>query len=225
MEKSQIPSEKKLLSADDLAVMEKEAAQKVDMRSSWIGLVAVLVLFLGSLALPFTGKANGFDILFMNVKAHEHGATPLEQTYVIIGLVSIVGFNLLVLLTRRLSLTYIAWVFSGITATAAMFMIWMGQTRLRAETSSGTEFGAAINAITAFAFLIIMTALIFRRSADQLDLEDARRQAGVDDPVAEAQRDASVGRRFSRYEDNPLFIDDRRSKASERHQRPQDGES
>ena len=217
MDKANTPAEKKFLSADDLAGLEKQAAKKVDMGSTWISLIAVFVLFLITLILPFTGKANGFDILVMNDKALEFGATPLERLFVILGLVSMVVVNLAVVASRSMLLTYINWVFAGITGTAAMFMIWMGQTRLRAEGSSGTEFGAALSGIVAIAFLLIMTGLIFRRSEEQLDIEDARREAGLDDPVADAQREASVGRRFSRYEDSPLFVDDRRKKASERH--------
>ncbi|WKD61409.1 hypothetical protein CCICO_06945 [Corynebacterium ciconiae DSM 44920] len=226
MDKANTPADKKLLSADDLAGLEKRAAKKVDMRSTWIGLIAVFVLFLITLVLPFTGKANGFDILVMNDTALEFGATPLERIFVILGLVSMVVVNLAVVASRSMLLTYINWVLAGTTGTAAMFMIWMGQTRLRAEGSSGTEFGAALSGLVAIAFLLMMTGLIFRRSEEQLDIEDARREAGSDDPVADAQREASIGRRFSRYEDSPLFVDDRRQKASERHRvHDSDGEN
>lgn len=203
--------------AEDLRDLEQKVARRIDLRTSWIGLVASLLLFLISVALPFTGKATGIDVALFNQKAHEFGATPIEAIYVYVAMVTIVVLNLVMLATRNLWATYVAWVMGGVTITLALFTIWLGQTRQGAHGSSGTEFGAVINAVSSLLFMCVVTSIIFRRSDDQIDLEEARRDAQVSDPVADAQLEASVGRRYSRYEDNPLFVDDRRSRVAERH--------
>ncbi|MBD8505411.1 hypothetical protein HT102_02765 [Hoyosella sp. G463] len=105
-------------------------------------LAAVLVLVLvGSFALPHTGAANGWDVLVSSEAAREQSVKVMSQLFVWFALVFGAGFSIVSLITRRWAAALIASGGSFVGAVLGMLAVWSRQTPTAADLATASDAG------------------------------------------------------------------------------------
>lgn len=204
--------------AAELARQEKTLSRRVSLGRFRVLLIAAFVLFLVSLALPFTEGARGFDVLLFTESSTAAGVTLAERVFTILMTLGVGLGNAVLLLTRRTWVSHAAWIITGIGLFYSVFALWMQQTQPGGGTSGiGMYFGVAAVILAT----IGLSSIILRRDPAQAKVAAQRAQSDNLDEVGYAQRDAMVTRQATSYEDNPLFVDDRRARANQRHRNTQ----
>lgn len=202
----------------ELARKEKILARRVTLGKLRFLLIAAFVLFLAALVLPFTEGARGFDVLLFTEVSTAAGVTLAERVFVILMSLGVGLGNAVLLLTRRTWVSHAAWIVTGIGLFYSVFALWMQQTQPGGGSSG---IGMYVGAASVILGTIGLSGIILRRDPAQAAVAEQRAQSDNLDEVGYAQRDAMVTRQVTSYEDNPLFVDDRRARASERHRNTQ----
>ena len=201
----------------DLAREEKRAARTMPLGSQRWTLLAALVLYVAYLALPHAGSVFGFQVLLQLPAAEEAGIKVTEYIYSILLFLGIGVFTTLTLVTRRTVFGLLAWMFSTVGLFYTVFALWLRQTRPAAEEDAATGIGMWLSIVAVALAVVAYSMVALRRDPEQKRIAQERAENENLDEVGFAQRAAMVTRQNTSYEDNPLFIDDRRRRAAERH--------
>lgn len=200
-----------------LARAEKKAARRVNLEGYSGLLIGALLLYAVALFLPVTPQARGYEVLLFTLSTdQETAATLAEFVHAVLLFLGVGLFNLLVLLTRRTVFSWLAWMFTTVGLVYSVFALWMRQTQ-NTENTSGIGMYLSILAVALACYAFCCVSL--RRDPEQAALAEARANSDNLDEVGHAQRAAMVHQQNTSYENNPLFDDDRRARAAERHRR------
>lgn len=201
----------------DLAREEKRAARTMSLGGHRWALLAALVLYVAYLVLPHAGSVFGFQVLLQLPAAEEAGIKLTEYIYSILLFLGIGLFTTLTLVTRRTVFGLLAWMFSTVGLFYTVFALWLRQTRPASEEDAATGIGMWLSIVAVALAVVTYSMVALRRDPEQKRIAQERAQNENLDEVGFAQRAAMVTRQSTSYEDNPLFIDDRRRRAAERH--------
>ncbi|WP_278312893.1 Rv2732c family membrane protein [Lolliginicoccus levis] len=117
-------------------------------------LAAVLVLVLvGSFALPHTGAANGWDVLVGSEAAREQSVKIMSQLFVWFALVFGAGFSIISLITRRWAAALIAAGGSFVGGVLGMLAVWSRQTPTAADLAAASAAGPGAGLLLGLAAL------------------------------------------------------------------------
>lgn len=203
----------------ELAAAEKKAARFIDLKNSYgIALIVAFVLFVVGMFLPHAGEVRGFEAIFGLEAAAQANIRLAERVFVILGFAAAVVFNGLTILTRRTVVASIAYILSGMSLFSSLFGLWMRIQHQQVEGAPGVGVGIYCELIAVILLVISYSNLIFRRTEEQKALAEQRAQHENLDEVGYAQRSAMVTKQNNVGDFNPLLVDDRRKKASERQQ-------
>ncbi|HKM25753.1 MAG TPA: hypothetical protein VJY40_08960, partial [Corynebacterium sp.] len=120
----------------------------------------------------------------------------------------------LTLLTRRLFVAIPAWMITTVGTAYSLFALWLRQTRANADDGVEMNLGFWISLLALVLAFLAYAMTMFRRNPEQEKLARDRASSDNLDEVGRMQQQANIS-----PEENPLLIDDRRSRASERHQK------
>lgn len=202
-----------------LAEQEKKASRFVDLSGGYLyALIVAFVLFAVGLALPHTGDVRGYEALLGLADAQSANIRLAERVFVILGTLAAVVFTGLTLITRRTVFANIAYILSGMSLFSSIFGMWMRIQSAEVEGATGLGIGIFLEVAAVIVLVYSYSIVIFRRSPEQLEL--ARQRAAHEnlDEVGYAQRSAMVTKQQDVTDHNPLLVDDRRRRASQRHQ-------
>lgn len=205
----------------DLAAQEKKAARRMTLGTHLYTLVAAVLLYVVTLILPQAGDVRGFEVLFRTQAASDAGIKITEYIYATLIFLGLGVFTTLTLLTRRSVFGLIGWMLTTVGLGYSIFAIWLRQTR--SSTGDGVDLGIGMwLSILAVALAFVAYCMVaLRRDDRQAELARSRAEQDSLDEVGYAQRSAMVSKQNTAADDNPLLRDDRRRRATERHQRHQ----
>lgn len=205
-------------SARALALAEKDAARRVSLSGYRGFLIAALVLYVISLLLPFKSGVLGFQVLF-----DTESVTIVEKVFAVVSFLALGLFTSLLLITRRTWMSYVAWFFTGVSLFYSLFALWMRGTQ---SGDNVTGIGVYFTVVGVLLATFGLSCIILRRDPEQQRIAQARADTEDLDVIAQTQRDAMLARqRDSQVADTPLFVDDRRARAGERHRNRVQGEN
>lgn len=193
-----------------LAQAEKTAASTVDMGAKRWVLAAAAALYLVAMVLPFVGDASGWQVLAATGAAKEAQTAITEYVFAWISLIGIGILTTLAVVTQRFAITVPAWMVTTVSLVFSVLGIWLRNSS-GLGISRGPGYYLAILCVVAVVFTTF--PLILSRNESQVAVARERAESQGKDEVAMAQRAAT------RQQDNPLLIDDRRSRAAQRHKR------
>lgn len=171
----------------DVDAVEKKMAGEIDPGIRAVVVAVLVVVLLGSLALPHTGAAKGYDVLIGdNVALAESIALP-SRLFTWFALIFGVTVSMLALITRRWVLSWIALCGSGVAIVLGMLAIWSRQTLGVNVPGGGPGIGLVIGWIAVAALTFHWLKVVWSRTALQLAAEEQRRAAAQ----AEEERGAS----------------------------------
>ncbi|NLF90093.1 MAG: hypothetical protein GX570_01910 [Corynebacterium marinum] len=201
----------------DLAVREKRAATRLVLgRQLWL-FVAALVIYLVSLFLPQAGDVRGYEVLLQLEPAREAGIKITEYIYATLVFVGVGVLTTATLITRRTALASLAWMFSTVGLAYSVFALWLRQTRGNAGDGVDINIGFWLSLLAVALAFFGYAFVVLRRSPEQAEIAQARAESDNLDEVGRLQQDVNLS-----AETNPLLVDDRRARASERHQPKKD---
>lgn len=201
----------------DLAVREKRAAARLVLGSQLWFFVAALALYVVSLFLPQAGPVRGFEVLLQLPPAQEAGIKIAEYVYAILTFLGVGVLTPLLLITRRSAVAAVAWMFTTVGLAYSIFAIWLRQTRSSADDGVEMNVGFWLSLIAVALAFLGFALVVMRRSPEQAEIARARAETDNLDEVGRLQQDVNVA-----PEANPLLVDDRRARASRRHQPKKD---
>lgn len=203
----------------ELAAAEKKAARSISIKNGYgIALIIAFVIFVVGMVLPHAGEVRGYEAIFGLEAASEANIRLAERVFVILGFAAVVVFNGLAILTRRTVVASIAYILSGMSLFSSLFGLWMRIQHQQVEGAPGVGLGIIFELIAVILLVISYSILIFRRTEEQKALAEQRAQHENLDAVGYAQRSAMVTKQNNVGDYNPLLVDDRRKRATERHQ-------
>ena len=172
---------------EDLAGAEKSLNRQVNytafLPTMAIGIMAVLL----AVFLPHSGDVRGYDVLFYTSVAERFGTTPPERIYMFLALTGGVLFTSATIITREWLVLWLNWAFAGVGWWYSVFAIWMRQSRPQAPANDplmygeGPSFGLIISSIGLTILFASLSILLFRRSALQKAVAQARREEASKD--------------------------------------------
>ncbi len=198
----------------ELAIREKRVASRLDLGGRLWLFVAALILYAVSLVLPQAGSVRGYEVLFQLEPAADAGIKLTEYVYATLAFLGIGVLTTLTLLTRRLAVAVPAWMITAVGAAYSLFALWLRQTRANADDGIDMNLGFWVSLLALILAFCGYAMTMFRRNPEQEKLARDRAHSDNLDEVGRMQREAKIS-----TEENPLLIDDRRSRASERHQK------
>ena len=193
-----------------LAHAEKIAASTVDMGAKRWVLAAAAALYLVAMVLPFVGDASGWQVLAAAGAAKEAQTAITEYVFAWISFIGVGILTTLAVVTQRFAITVPAWMVTTVSLVFSVLGIWLRNSS-GLGISRGPGYYLAILCVIAVVFTTF--PLILSRNESQAAVARERAESQGKDEVAMAQRAAT------RRQDNPLLIDDRRSRAAQRHKR------
>lgn len=193
-----------------LAHAEKTAASTVDMGAKRWVLAAAAALYLVAMVLPFVGAASGWQVLAATGAAEEAQTAITEYVFAWISFIGVGILTTLAVVTQRFAITVPAWMVTTVSLVFSVLGIWLRNSN-GLGISRGPGYYLAILCVIAVVFTTF--PLILSRNESQAAVARERAELQGKDEVAMAQRAAT------RRQDNPLLIDDRRSRAAQRHKR------
>lgn len=200
-------------SKEQLAAEERRAGSLLaDGPHRWI-LITCAAVYLIALFLPFAGSANGWQVLAATDTATVAETKVTEYLFTWFSFAGLGVLTIIAMLTRRYGLAALGWVVTAISLVFALMAVWLRRSSTAVE--AGLTHGAGIY-IAMLAVLVAVFAYlpaIFRRAEEQRAVTIERAAAQGTDEVAQMQRAAS------QHQENPLLIDDRRQRATQRHNR------
>lgn len=203
----------------DLAKKEKRAARTLTLGRQFWALVTALALYVAYLVLPHAGGVPGFQVLLQLSAAEEAGIKVTEYIYSILLFLGLGLFTTLTLITRLTTFALIAWMFSTVALIYSLFALWLRFTRPVSEADVSTGIGLWISILGVLLAVVTYSMVALRRDDHQKQAAQQRAEHGNLDEVGFAQRAAMVTRQNTSYEDNPLFVDDRRRQAAQRNRK------
>lgn len=207
----------------DLARAEARAARMMSLDGQKFTLIAVVVIWLAYLVLPHANGVSGFEVTFVLPGALEAGIKITEYVYAILIGLGIGVFTSLTLITKRATFGLIAWMLVTVGLFYSLLALWLRQTRNTEDDGYDIGIGMYLSVVGVVLAVFAYSRIALRRDPEQARLARARAEHHDLDAVGLAQRDALKNEQES-VEENPLFVDDRRQRAAERHRRAQ-GES
>ncbi|AJE33408.1 hypothetical protein B842_07795 [Corynebacterium humireducens NBRC 106098 = DSM 45392] len=198
----------------ELATREKRVASRLDLGGRLWLFVAAVVLYAVSLVLPQAGSVRGYEVLFQLQPAADAGIKITEYVYAVLAFLGVGVLTTLTLLTRRLFVAIPAWMITTVGTAYSLFALWLRQTRANADDGVEMNLGFWISLLALVLAFLGYAMTMFRRNPEQEKLARDRASSDNLDEVGRMQQQANVS-----PEENPLLIDDRRSRASERHQK------
>ncbi len=211
------PSEASVKLSRELAEREYEAGRQVTVTGYKGVLIAACVLWLLQMLTPHITGVRGWQVALITETSREANIKITEFIFVIMTSLGAGVLNLLYLMTKRFVVIYVAWVCSGIGMFFSLLALWIRQTRPESEASSAASIGMYCGVAAVIMAVIGLSSIVLRRSPEQQAIAHRRAATPNLDAVGLAQREASSGTQESSWENNPLFIDDRRQQASRRH--------
>ncbi|MDO5669514.1 MAG: hypothetical protein Q4G50_05875 [Corynebacterium sp.] len=198
----------------ELATREKRVASRLDLGGRLWLFVGALVLYVLALVLPQAGSVRGYEVLFHLPAADDAGIKVTEYIYATLIFLGVGVLTTLTVITRRLAVAIPAWMLTTVGLAYSVFALWLRQTRASADDGVEMGLGFWVSLIAVVLAFLGYALTIFRRNPEQEKL--ARERAASDnlDEVGRMQQQANV-----QAEDNPLLVDDRRSRATERHKK------
>lgn len=200
----------------NLAAAEKKAARRMDLAGYLWWLVAALLLFISYLVTPHAGSVLGYEVVFRLPSAIEANIKVTEYIFAWLSALGIGVFTTLTLITRRTSFGLIAWMLSTVALLFSLLAVWLRQTRDVSEEELGAGFGLYLAILGVVVAVYAYSRVALRRSPEQAELAEARARDDNLDEVGYAQREVQRQQQAS-FESNPILIDDRRQRATERY--------
>ena len=198
----------------ELATREKRVASRLDLGGRLWLFIAAVILYAVSLVLPQAGSVRGYEVLFQLQPAADAGIKITEYVYAVLAFLGVGVLTTLTLLTRRLFVAIPAWMITTVGTAYSLFALWLRQTRANADDGVEMNLGFWISLLALVLAFLAYAMTMFRRNPEQEKLARDRASSDNLDEVGRMQQQANIS-----PEENPLLIDDRRSRASERHQK------
>lgn len=198
----------------ELATREKRVASRLDLGGRLWFFVGALVFYVISLVLPQAGSVRGYEVLLQTSTADDAGIKITEYVYAILIFLGIGVLTTLTLLTRRLAVAIPAWMLTTVGLAYSVFAMWLRQTRSSADDGVEMNLGFWISLLAVVLAFLGYAMTIFRRNPEQEQLAQARAASDNLDVVGRMQQQANIS-----AAENPLLVDDRRSRATERHKK------
>lgn len=198
----------------ELATREKRVASRLDLGGRLWFFVGALVFYVISLVLPQAGSVRGYEVLLQTSAADDAGIKITEYVYAILIFLGIGVLTTLTLLTRRLAVAIPAWMLTTVGLAYSVFAMWLRQTRSSADDGVEMNLGFWISLLAVVLAFLGYATTIFRRNPEQEQLAQARAASDNLDVVGRMQQQANIS-----SAENPLLVDDRRSRATERHKK------
>lgn len=197
----------------ELATREKRVASRLDLGGRLWMFIAAVALYAVALALPQAGPVRGYEVLFQLEPAAEAGIKLTEYVYAILAFLGVGVLTTLTLLTRRLAVAIPAWMVTTVGTAYSLFALWLRQTRASADDGVEMNIGFWVSLLALVLAFLGYAMTMFRRNPEQQKLAHDRASSDNLDEVGRMQQQVNIS-----AENNPLLIDDRRARASERHQ-------
>lgn len=198
----------------DLAIREKRVASRLDLGGRLWLFVAAVVLYVVSLFLPQAGAVRGFEVLLQLDAASDAGIKVTEYVYATLLFIGVGVLTTLTILTRRLAVAIPAWMIATVGMAYSVFALWLRQTRASAGDGVDMGLGFWLSLCAVFLAFLGFALTMFRRNPEQARLAEDRARSDNLDEVGRMQQQANIS-----AANNPLLIDDRRSRATERHRK------
>ena len=115
-------------SAPDYEAAERRIDSEIDPGFRAVVVAVLVLLLIFSFALPHTGSANGFDVLFGNIDAQNESIALPSRIFVGFVAVFAVVMSVLALVPRVWAIAWTALAGCGIASVYGMFAIWTRQT-------------------------------------------------------------------------------------------------
>lgn len=165
---------------NDMEQAERKVAGEIDPGARAM-VVAVLVLVLaGSLALPHTGAARGFDVLQGDHVALAESIALPSRVFVWFAAVFGVICSMLALVTRRWVLAWIAVAGSAVACVFGVLAIWSRQTLSVGQPGGGPGIGLVTGTLVTMVLTFHWIRVVWSRTALHLAAEEQRRLAAVE---------------------------------------------
>ncbi len=202
----------------DLRSVEKEAAGELQLGFAVAPMAICAIGLVSTFFLPHSGQVLGFDVLFDTDIAEQNFTMVPERIYTIVMLVTVL-LTFATIFTRTSILSFVTWIFSGISAVYSVFAGWMRQSRPPEQLSDGISYGLGIGIFFSLCLLIVMSFVTFKKSRAQTAIESARRKEADEDPVLRAQQQyLRQGVIPNTHTDTSALEDDRRSYSRRRRE-------
>ncbi|MHA2789172.1 Rv2732c family membrane protein [Corynebacterium sp. S7] len=201
--------------AERLAAQERKIATTVSMGNTRWVLVGVIVVYVLSLFLPYMGGISGLEILIHSQGAQDAGIKITESAFVWLSFLGIAVFTTLLVITKRSTPYILAWSVTTVALIMALLALWLRQT----SSGAGSGIGIYLAILAVIVAEIAFITLVTKRNPEQEQVALARTQIDDTDEVGHVQLHASTNAAERFGDDNPLLIDDRRARASERHRK------
>lgn len=208
---------------DDLAGAEKSLNRRVNYTAFLpfmaIGMMAVMFAIFFS----HSGEVRGFDLLFNTPVAQDFGTRNPERIYMYLALTGGVLLTVGTILTREWIVLWVNWAFAGVGWWYSIFAIWMRQSRPQAPANDplrygeGPSYGLIVCCVGLTILFVTLSILLFRRSALQKAVAQARREeASKDEESLMKQQRLRTGLNAPQKQE---IVDDRRARVRERRAR------
>ncbi|MDV7352335.1 hypothetical protein R4282_04800 [Rhodococcus oxybenzonivorans] len=167
----------------DFDEAEKKVAGEIDPGVRALVVAIAVVILLGSLTLPHSGVANGWEVLVYGDDARAEVITLPSRLFVWFEVVFGVVASMLALITRRWALAWVALAGTAVSIVFGMLAIWTRQTPAPGVEAAGPGIGLIIGWLTVIVLTFHWLKVVWSRTALQLAAEEERRAA-----AAEAER-------------------------------------
>ncbi|RZK75356.1 MAG: hypothetical protein EOP28_00260 [Rhodococcus sp. (in: high G+C Gram-positive bacteria)] len=181
------PIESYLKDFDDA---EKKVAGEIDPGARALVVAIAVVVLLGSLTLPHSGVANGWEVLVYGDDAQAETIALPSRLFVWFDVVFGVVVSMLALVTRRWALAWVALAGTAVSIVFGMLAIWSRQTPAPGIEAAGPGIGLIIGWLTVIVLTFHWLKVVWSRTALQLAAEEERRAAAAE---AERRGDWNVG--------------------------------
>lgn len=167
--------------ADDLRKAERKVAGEIDPGARAVVVAVAVLVAMGSLLLPHTGSANGFDVLTSSAAAATERVAVVSKVFVWFLVVFGIFGSMLALVTRRWVIAWIALCGCAIGCVAGMLAWWSRNTSGVGGVAPPSGVGAGL--VIGWLALLVLTfhwsRVVWARSTYHLALEEERRREAV----------------------------------------------
>ena len=167
-------------SAPDYEAAERRIDSEIDPGFRAVVVAGLVLLLIFSFALPHTGSANGFDVLFGNIDAQNESIALPSRIFVGFVAVFAVVMSVLALVTRVWAIAWTALAGCGIASVYGMFAIWTRQTLPADAPGSGPGLGLVIGWLLVLTLTFFWLKSVWSKTTAQLEAQERRRAASVE---------------------------------------------
>ncbi|MFZ2177574.1 MAG: hypothetical protein WAW17_26820 [Rhodococcus sp. (in: high G+C Gram-positive bacteria)] len=165
----------------DFDAAEKKVAGEIDPGARALVVAVGVVVLLGSLTLPHSGAANGWDVLVFDADAQAEAIALPSRLFVWFEVIFGVIGSMLALVTRRWALAWVALAGTAVSIVLGMLAIWTRQTPPPGVDVAGPGVGLVLGWITVIVLTFHWLKVVWSRTALQLAAEEERRAAAAED--------------------------------------------